>query len=153
MIKTFFKPCRFLVIFSLSCLVAFQAQAGLFEDDEARRAILELRQKFDASQIELRKAGDENAQLRRSLLDLSNQIESLRGDVARMRGQDEQLARDVAEVQRRQKDLSQGVDDRLRKFEPSKVTADGREFVAQPAETRDFDAALAIVRKGDFAGA
>lgn len=136
-----------------SCLLAFSANAALFDDDEARRAILELRQKFEASQIEFRKTNDDNAQLRRSLLDLSNQIEMLRSDLAKLRGQDEQLAREVAEMQRRQKDLSQGVDDRLRKFEPSKITVDGKEFVASPTETRDFDAALAVLRKGEFASA
>ncbi len=45
---------------------------ALFEDAEARRAILELRQRFDAS-------AQENAQMRRSLLDLQAQIETLRG--------------------------------------------------------------------------
>lgn len=150
-----FRLYRFIFAFSAVCLwlPAFNAQAGLFEDDEARRAILELRQKFDAAQLDTRKAGDENGQLRRSILELSNQIESLRNDLAKMRGQDEQLAREVSDMQRKQKDLSQGVEDRLKKFEPSKVTVDGREFVASPAETRDFDAALAVLRKGEFAPA
>lgn len=134
-------------------LLAFNAQAGLFEDDEARRAILELRQKSDATQIELKKTAEDNAQLRRSLLDLSNQIEVMRSDLAKLRGQDEQLARDVADIQRKQKDMAQGVDDRLRKFEPSKIAVDGKEFVAKPEETRDFEAALAILRKGEFAPA
>ena len=136
--------------FFIAALLAFSAQAGLLDDDEARRAILELRQKFDASQLELKKFGDENSQLRRSLLDLSNQIEVLRGDQAKLRGQDEQLARDVAEMQRKQKDLTQGVDDRLRKFEPSKITVDGKELLVKPDETRDYEAALAILRKGEF---
>jgi len=70
-----------------------------------------------------------------------------------MRGQDEQLTRDIGELQRKQKDIAQGVDERLRKFEPSKVTADGIEFVASPAEIRDFDAALATLRRGEFAPA
>lgn len=145
------------------CLSAFiglasvSSHAALFEDDEARRAILDLRQKVDASQLrmneELRKANDDNAQLRRSVLDLSNQIDSLRGEIARMRGQDEQRARDVAEMQRKQNDLTQGVNERLRQFEPSKVTVDGQEFVAAPSETRDFEAALAVLRKGEFAPA
>jgi tol-pal system protein YbgF len=144
------RPC---FGFFAACAFALNAHAALFDDDEARRAILELRQKFDASQIELKKATEDNAQLRRSMLDLSNQLESLRSELAKMRGQDEQLARDVAELQRKQKDLSQGVDDRLRKFEPSKITVDGKEFVAKPEEVRDFDAALAILRKGEFAPA
>lgn len=135
-------------------LLALNSYA-LFDDDEARKAILDLRQKVDIQQQrnveELKKANDDNAQLRRSILDLSNQLEVLRADLAKMRGQDEQLARDVAEVQRRQKDITQGVDERLRKFEPSKVTVDGKEFVASPAEIRDFDAALASLRRGEFA--
>lgn len=138
-------------------LLAFSAHSALFDDDEARKAILELRQKVDIQQQrngeELRKANDDNAQLRRSILDLSNQLEALRAEMAKMRGQDEQLARDVAEVQRKQKDISQGVDERLRKFEPSKVTVDGKEFVASPAEIRDFDAALAALRRGEFSPA
>ena len=35
-----------------------------------------------------------------------------------MTGQNEQLTRDVAELQRRQRDLVQGVDERLRKIAP-----------------------------------
>ena len=140
-----------------ACVLTFNAGAALFEDDEARRAILDLRQKVDISQQRLtedvRKAGDENAQLRRSLLDLSNQIEMLRSEMATMRGQNEQLARSVAEMQRTQKDLTQGVDERLRKFEPGKVTVDGREFAAEQAEKQEFETALATLRKGDFAAA
>lgn len=143
---------------------AAPARAGLFDDDEARRAILELRQRFEAQRAEsqrqtddlaaeLRRATEENGTLRRSLLDLQGQIETLRAELARLRGQDEQLAREVSELQRRQRDVAQGVEERLRKFEPAKVTVDGREFVAEPAEQRDFDAALATFRKGDFVAA
>ena len=138
-------------------MLAFNSQAALFDDDEARKAILELRQKVEVQQQrnveDLRKANEDNAQLRRSILELSNQLEVLRAEIAKMRGQEEQLARDVAEVQRKQKDVAQGVDERLRKFEPSKVAVDGKEFVAAPGELRDFDAALATLRRGEFAPA
>ena len=50
-----------------------------------------------ATAEELRRANEENATLRRSLLDLQNQIEMLRTEIARMRGSDEQLARDLAD--------------------------------------------------------
>lgn len=133
------------------------AQAALFEDDEARRAILDLRQKVEqqrlAQDAELRRANDENAALRRSLLELQNQIEMLRGEVARLRGQDETLARDVSELQRQQKDVTAAVDERLRKFEPVKVTVDGREFAAEPAEQQAFEAALGTFRRGEFPAA
>ncbi len=138
-------------------MLAFNVSAALFEDDDARRAILDLRQKVEASQLrtteELRRGNQENAQLRRSLLDLSNQIESLRSEMAVLRGQNEQLTRGVADVQRSQKDVAQGVEERLRKVEPGKVSLDGRDFEAEPAEKQEFEAALANLRKGDFAAA
>lgn len=87
-------------------------------------------------------------------------IETLRAEQARLNGQNEQwqrqladLQRQLAELQRGQKDISQGVDERLRQFEPVKVTMDGREFQAEPAEKRDFEAALALFRSGKFADA
>lgn len=146
-----------IVLAAMACVLTFNTHAGLFEDDEARKAILEMRQRLDVSQQrmteDLRKANEDNAQLRRSLLELSGQIDALRNEMAQMRGQGEQVTRQLSEVQRLQKDLSQGLDDRLSKFEPSKVTVDGREFVAEPAEKQEFEAALAVLRKGEFAPA
>ncbi|MGV0960455.1 MAG: tol-pal system protein YbgF [Limnohabitans sp.] len=130
--------------------VAGSAHAALFEDDDARRAILDLRQRVEQTNKSLT---EENAQLRRSLLDLQAQIESLRSDVSQIRGAHEGLARDVSEIQQRQKDVAAGVDERLRKFEPTKVSLDGREFLAEPAEKRDYEAAMETFRKGDFVAA
>jgi tol-pal system protein YbgF len=137
------------------------SHAGIFDDEEARRAILDLRQRVEAARQEADKAvtqeslraTEDTAQLRRSLLEMQNQIESLRADLAKMQGQNEQLTRDIGELQRQQKDMVQSVDDRLRKFEPLKVIVDGQEFTVDPAEKRDFEAALAVFRKGDFAAA
>jgi tol-pal system protein YbgF len=136
------------------------ASAALFEDDEARRAILELRQKVDAQRQaadrqaeDARRVADDTAQLRRSLLDLQAQIESLRGEIARLTGQNEQVMRQLGDVQRSQKDVAQSVEERLRKVEPSKVSVDGREFIADPTESRDFEAALATFRRGEFPAA
>jgi len=134
-------------------LFTASAQAALFEDDEARRAILDLRQQLQQQREELRRANDDNATLRRSLLELQSQIEALRSEIAQQRGNGEQLARDLADLQKRQRDIAQGVDDRLRKFEPVQVTVDGREFTADPAEQKDFEAALGAFRRGDFVAA
>ena len=137
---------------------AMPAQAGLFDDDEARRAILELRQKLEQSNEQARARQAEQMtqmsaqldQLKRSLLDLNGSIEAQRADNARLRGQMEQLTREVAEVQRKQTDVLQGVDERIRKVEPQKVTVDAREFSVDPEEKRLFDDALAGFRKGEF---
>ena len=150
-------PLKGLAAVALCATLLPSGHAALFEDDEARRAILEMRQRVDGLQgsqqrmaEEVRRLGEENSQLRRSLLDLQTQIETLRVDQAKLRGQNEQLLRDAADLQRRQKDIAQGVDERLRQFEPVKVTLDGQEFQADPAEKRDFEAALAVFRSGKF---
>jgi tol-pal system protein YbgF len=149
-------PAR-LAIAAMLVLCSLGSQAALFEDDEARRAVLDLRQRVDAlrqsAETSSQRLGDDNAQMRRSLLDLQNQIESLRAEQATLRGQNEQLQRDVTELQRRQRDMAKGVDERLRQFEPVPVSVDGLEFSADPAEKRDFEAALALFRKGDFPAA
>lgn len=138
---------------ALAAMWPLQAHA-LFGDDEARRAIIELRQKVDATQQATTAANAEarenSAATRRSLLELSNQIEQLRAELARMRGQNEQLAREVSELQRQQKDVQAGVDERLRKVEPLRIDHDGQSFTAAPNEKRDFDAAMELLRKSEF---
>jgi tol-pal system protein YbgF len=140
------------------------AHAGLFDDEEARKAIVDLRARVatldeqgKARNTEIAASTAANAQLleqisalRRSLLDLNNQLEAMRGEMAKMRGTDEQLARDLSEVQRKQKDVVQGIDDRLRKVEPVKVSLDGREFLAEPEEKKAFEDAVGSIRGGDF---
>ena len=139
-----------------AALFAPAAQAGLFDDDEARRAILDIRAKIEQGAANQRtgqqQLSDQIDQLKRSLLDLNNQLEQVRGDNAKLRGQNEQLARDVSDVQRKQKDIQSGVDDRLRKFEPQKVAEGGKEFNVEPDEKRQYDEAMELLRKSDFAG-
>lgn len=132
-----------------------QASAGLFDDEEARKAILDLRQKVAESDKRLaeeaRRSTEDAAQLRRSLIEMQGQLDATQAEVAKLRGQNEQMVRDLAEVQRQQKDTVQTLDERVRKFEPARVTIDGREIMAEPAEKRDYDAAMATFRKGEFA--
>lgn len=148
------KPAALL----LSGLLAVSAaNAALFEDDEARKAILDLRQRVDAVRVDVdqsrKAASDEITSLGKSLLDLQRQIELLKNELSSVRGANEQLMRELADVQRIQKDQAQIVSERLSKFEPVKVKVDGVEFFSEPNEKRDFEAALAVFRKGDFPAA
>jgi tol-pal system protein YbgF len=137
------------------------ANAALFGDDEARRAILDLRQRVEtmhqtinAQAAENVKAqATENANLKGSLLELLNQIDGLKSEQARLRGTLENLLRELSEIQLKQKDILQSVDARLNRFEPVKIVLDGLEFQAEPAEKKQFDNALAVFRTGDFAAA
>jgi tol-pal system protein YbgF len=134
-------------------LMVSSARAGLLEDDEARKAILDLRAKQEQSDARNTQLLEQVNQLKRSLLDLNSQLELMRAEMAKLRGQDEQLARDVAELQRLQKDAQQGVEDRIRKLEPQKVSYDGKEFLVDPEERRLFEESMATLRKGEFAAA
>jgi len=136
---------------------AAPARAGLFDDDEARRAILDIRKQIELGREQSTRQGEQIAalaaqieQLKRSILDLNGSIESQRADNAKVRGQMEELTRVVAEVQRKQLDLQQGVDERIRKVEPQKVTVDDREFSVDPEEKRTYDESLAGFRRGEF---
>lgn len=146
-----------LALVTLALGASLGAHAALFGDDEARRAILDLRQKLDATQqsvkTQVQAQAEEIAVLRRALFELQNQIEALKADQSKMRGANEQLIKELSELQIKQKDVVQAVDSRLSKFEPIKVVLDGLEFQADPAEKKEFDTALTVFRTGDFAAA
>ncbi len=176
------------------------AQAALFEDEEARRAILDLRQRLenqrqaqlqstdqtlqkslDQSQkqieilrkqveLEINQSKQDN---RQAALQLQAQIEALKQDIANLRGEREQLLREITLLQRAQKDINVEIEERFQKINdqfakkeaPStqkeeapksakvNVQVDGFEFLAEPDEKRDFEAAFVLFRKGDFAAA
>ena len=133
---------RTLLVLALGASLSGASWAALFEDNEARRAILDLRQKVD-------KQNESMQQLQRALIEQQNQFEAIRSELANLRGEKEQLTQDL----KRQQDSAKVVSERLRKFEPSKVTFDGVEFMAEPAETKAYEDALAVFRQGDFATA
>ena len=176
------------------------AQAALFEDEEARRAILDLRQRLenqrqtqlqstdqtlqkslDQSQkqieilrkqveLEINQSKQDN---RQAALQLQAQIEALKQDIANLRGEREQLLREITLLQRAQKDINVEIEERFQKIydqfakkealssqkeeapKSSKINVqvDGFEFLAEPDEKRDFEAAFVLFRKGDFAAA
>jgi len=189
-------------------LLAPTAQAALFEDEEARRAILDLRQRLEnqrqtqlqSTEQTLQKSLDQSQKQfeilrkqvetllkqveldinqskqdnRQALLQLQAQIEAIKQDIANLRGEREQLLRDITLLQRAQKDTNVDIEERFQKInsqlakqeaapppvkeeapKSSKVNVQvaGFEFLADPEEKRDFEAAFVLFRKGDFAAA
>lgn len=125
---------------------------ALFGDDEARKAILELRTRFDAFQRESAAQLQDKAD-KKGMLDLAAQNDQLRQEVAKLRGQIEVLTNELANAQQRQKDFYVDLDNRLRKMEPQRVNVDGREVSVDPAEQKSFDAASNLFKAGDYKGA
>jgi tol-pal system protein YbgF len=128
------------------------AHAGLLEDDEARKAILDLRNRVETLSQDINARLDNKAD-KSGALDLNSQNEQLRQEIQKLRGQVEVLTNELANTQQRQKDFYVDLDNRLRKLEPQKTTIDGKEALIQPGEQSVYDAALALFKGGDYRGA
>ena len=90
------------------CLTASSSAWALFSDDEARKAILDLRKSLATTQ-----------------LDLQEQIEKLKADNAELRGKVEELEKQAEDIGNSQKTYYQDLDNRLGNFEPRSTTIEG----------------------------
>ena len=136
------------------------SRAGIFEDDDARRSILDLRTRVDGlTRDNARRLEDLAARLERlesasgGQLTLANRIEELRREIERLRGELELQSNELAATQRRLRDQYAEVDSRVKRFEPIQVTVDGQSFSVDPMERRAYDGALALFRAGEFRNA
>ena len=126
-----------------------QAHAGLFDDEEARVRIEDMRTKLSARLDKLEASA-------RAQLELANQLEQLKSEIARLRGENEVLSNDLANTIKRQKDFYVDLDNRLRKIEtPPAAGAEAQPApaaaAADPAnENRDYEAALNLLRGGKY---
>lgn len=95
------------------------AQAGLFDDDEARKRIEALRADHERSLAETReRLGRLEESVRNiGVVELLRQIEMLIAEVARLRGQIEVLGHQSEQVQKRQRDFYLDLDSRLKRLE------------------------------------
>jgi tol-pal system protein YbgF len=118
---------RIALTISLGALLSSNAWA-IFSDDEARKAILEMRKSVQASQG--------------AILDLQNQIEKLRTENAQLRGQIESLQKQTDDLTKNQKTYYQDLDNRLTRFEPQTIEVEGVTGVAQPGERSAYEEAL-----------
>ena len=118
---------RIALTITLGALLSSNAWA-IFSDDEARKAILEMRKSVQASQG--------------AILDLQNQIEKLRTENAQLRGQIESLQKQTDDLTKNQKTYYQDLDNRLTRFEPQTIEVEGVTGVAQPGERSAYEEAL-----------
>ena len=145
------------------------AHAGLFDDEEARKALLDLRKEVrDANAAQDRRLDELLKQLqatleasmeakidaaKRNQLELTNQLTQSRDEQAKLRGQIELLSNDLAGQQRRTRDLEAALDARLKKLEPRTMAVDGKEAVVDKSEESAFNAALNQFKAGDYKAA
>ncbi len=121
----------------LAGLAGSTAHAGIFDDTEARKMILELQKqnqeqdaRYQALQERLVKLEAQFKNLR--LIDLFNQLEATRDDVNKLRGQLEVQTHQIDTTQKRQKDFYVDLDGRLRQLETSSTTDKAAEPASGP---------------------
>jgi len=137
------------------CAFAFlgslNAHAGLFEDEDARKAILEIRQRLDDFKAFQQRSEAEDEKTKHNMLEEANTLEGLRAEIATLRGEKDALTKELSDTQRKLKDLSQSIDQRFAKLEPVSVNIDGKDYLVDQNEKKEFEAALDNFKKGDFA--
>jgi len=144
----------------LVCSALCAPAHALFGDDEARKAILDLRdrmaeqdKRLQEKNAELAKRLEQLESANRAQLEFANTIESQRREIATLRGEVERLTKEVATLQQRNRDLYGDLDARLKKLEPTAITVDGKPATVDRSEQAAYDAALAQFRAGDFRSA
>ncbi|MBN9429844.1 MAG: tol-pal system protein YbgF [Burkholderiales bacterium] len=164
--RTAGRPLAALVA-ALTLAAAASPAHALFSDDEARKAILDVRGRVQLLQqdsqkqfdqlsrqlVELSTRLDRLEQTSRGQLELQSQLDAMRQEIARLQGQLEVQTNELATTQRQLRDQLATVDNRIRRFEPINVQIDGQTLTVEQNEKRGFDAALAAFRAGDFRGA
>lgn len=141
-----------LAVLMLAAWLPLHASAGLLEDDEARKAILDLRAKIDAMARDLNARIDTKSD-KSTALDMLNQHEQTMQEIARLRDQVETLGNQLANVQKSQKDYYVDLDARIKKLEPQQATIDGRTAEVLPTEKQSYDTAMELFKSGDYKGA
>jgi len=106
-------------------LAAHGAHAGLFDDEEARKRITQTNERLEALQRDLdaRLLALDQQIKGLGLVELFNQVEAIKADIARIRGQIEVLTHELTESQKRQRDLYVDLDSRMRKLEAGPGTS------------------------------
>lgn len=133
---------------------------AIFEDDQARKAILAERARIDKLTADFgARLSDLTARLERleatarGQLALQTQIQTLQQEIAKLRGVLEEQTNELSNTQRALRDKGDEFETRMRRFEPVAVEIDGRSQRVDPAERRSFEAALAAFGAKDFRAA
>jgi tol-pal system protein YbgF len=127
--------------------MATHAQAGLFDDDVARKQVADLAASVQNLQQQNTQRLEQLEASKARMLDLVRQLEAQKEEIAKLRGANEVLQFNLDEAVKRQKDLYIDLDARLRNIEQAKAEAKQE---AKLSEQDSFDAAVALVQNKKF---
>lgn len=146
--KTATRASR-VAVFSFALLVSAPSFSVL-SDDEARRAILDLRARTEQLTVRLEGLEKQLQASGRNQLETLNENERLRSEIAKLRGTIDELQRQSSGGESRQKDLYGDLDRRLKAVEPVGITVNGRSLRVNPAEKEKFEEGQASLKSGNF---
>lgn len=143
-------PARRAIALAAALLCA-SAQAALFDDEQARKGVMDLQnaRAADVKRMDTMQSQIENQT--RVQVDMAAQIEQLKAEIARLRGQLEVMANDLENAQKRQKDFYVDLDGRLRKVEPPPPGEPPRPPSAD--EQQAYENGLALVKSSNYQSA
>ncbi len=147
---TMAAPISRAAIFFCALGLSSLAQASLFADDEARRALIDLRVQVEALSTKITDLERRLQSATQGQLTMLNENERLRAELASLRGQIEEANKVVSTGKSQQKDLYTDLDQRLRQIEPVALTVDGITYRVNPDEKTRFDELRELLRTGDF---
>lgn len=165
-----------LAVLLFAAQLAAPARGALFDDDEARRRIDELKTRVDQIERTLAQRLDALEAKNAGLADLFRDVEQIKTDIAKLRGQYEVLTYELEQAQKRQRDLYLDLDSRVRRLEggpgapgtpagpgappasgdagtPPVAAATSAPAADPAAEQKSYDAALESFKSGNFGAA
>ncbi len=141
------KPMKIALMAFVFAGMATHAQAGLFDDDVARKQVADLAASVQNLQQQNTQRLEQLEASKARMLDLVRQLEAQKEEIAKLRGANEVLQFNLDEAVKRQKDLYIDLDARLRNIEQAKAEAKQE---AKLSEQDSFDAAVALVQNKKF---
>lgn len=132
---------------ALICAFASNSAFAIFDDTEAREAIIELRKQVKV--LEERIARMESA-YQGQVLTQAQTLNDKDQEIARLRGDLEVTNNDIRKLQVDNKSFYLNLDERIKKLEPKPMQLDGEEVTVTPEQFSDYEAGLDHFKAGNF---
>ena len=157
-----------LAILLLAAQLAAPARGAIFDDDEARRRIEDLKNRVNLVERSLAQRLEALEAKSAGTADLFRDVEQIKSDIAKLRGQYEVLTYELEQAQKRQRDLYLDLDSRVRRLEGgpgatgatpaagdagAPAPAAGAPAADPASEQKSYDAALEAFKSGNFGAA
>lgn len=131
---------------ALFCAFTSGSALAIFDDTEARRAIIDLRQQIKTLEDRLSRVEAS----RQGQLALAQSLSEKDLEIARLRGDLEIANNNIRKLQEDNRVLYTSLEDRIKKLEPKALQLDGQELNVSPEQFNDYQAGLDHFKAGNY---